>query len=225
MNDEPFGSQTRGNGKDHSENIVSRAVELGYNVIEEQLKQGQKAAEQLASGNVDAMQMDGNASEMAERIVRFYSDMGALWSEMLQSFTRTGMMRDLILDSMPGTNWQTDGDSTQQDAPADRRRSGLVVEINSPVPTGARVSVDLKSDKEMSSMMMQPLHARDPGKPPLSDVHLLPPEDGWPPTVRVTIPEGQPHGTYSGVILAASTDEPVGTVCLRIPQQASESQS
>jgi len=225
MNDEPFGSQTRGNGKDHGDNIVSRAVELGYNVIEEQLKQGQKAAEQLASGNVDAMQMDGNASEMAERIVRFYSDMGALWTEMLQSLTRTGAMRDLIMDSIPGTSWQTGGASTQRNAPTDEHRSEIVVEINSPAPTGARVSVDLKYDKETSSMMMQPLHARDPDKPPLSDVHLIPAEDGWPPTLRVTIPEGQPHGTYSGVILAASTDEPVGTVCLRIPQQASESQS
>lgn len=225
MNDKPDSNQSRGNGKDQADNIVSRAVGLGYDVIEEQLKQGQKAAEQLASGNMDATQLDGSASEMAERIVRFYSDMGALWSEMLQSLTRNGAMRDLIMDSMPGNGWRNDGASTEQETPPDKLRSEMVVEINSPVATGARVAVDLQGDKDMNSMMMQPLHARDPNKPPLADIHLIPPENGWPPTVRVTIPEGQPHGTYSGVILAAATDEPVGTVCLRIPQQASEPQS
>lgn len=201
------------------DDAVSRAVELGYKVIEEQIQQGQKLAEQLAAGNIDPTLLNGNAADIGGRVLRFYSDIGALWYEMVESMLRKPGMSDLFANLMPGTGQQVNGSANNGTT---NGRSDIHVEIISAGPTGARVSVDLHSDCDIESMQAQSLHSRDANKQPLSDVHLIPPSEGWSPTVRVTIPEGQPAGIYSGLILAATTDEPVGTVCVHIPSSSTE---
>lgn len=202
------------------DSVVSRAVELGYKVIEEQIQQGQQIAEQLASGNMDPTLINGNVSEIGDRVLRFYSDMGALWFEMIESVIRNPAMGDALKNFIPDGGGHTNGATRG----AANGRSNIPVEIISPEPTGARVSFDLNTDCDFQSMLAQPLCARDADKQPMNDVHFVPPGDGWPPSIRITIPEGQPAGTYSGLILSAITDEPVGTLCVHIPSPSAEPQ-
>ena len=202
------------------DSVVSRAVELGYKVIEEQIQQGQQIAEQLASGNMDPTLINGNVSEIGDRVLRFYSDMGALWFEMIESVIRNPAMGDTLKNLMPIGGEQMNGAARA----AANGRSNMPVEIISPEPTGARVTVELNTSCDFESMLAQPLCARDADKQPMTDVNFIPPGDGWPPSVRVTIPEGQPAGTYSGLILSAVTDEPVGTLCVHIPSRSKEPQ-
>lgn len=207
------------------DSVVSRAVELGYKVIEEQIQQGQQIAEQLASGDIDPALINGNVSEVGDRVMRFYSDMGALWFEMIESVLRNPSMGEMFSNLMPDGNAPMNGSAHNGTGrPAANGRSNIPVEIVSPEPTGARVSVDLHTTCEFESMLAQPLQTRDADNKPMDDVHFIPPGDGWPPSIRVSIPAGQPPGTYSGLILSATTDEPVGTLCVHIPSRSTDAQ-
>lgn len=202
------------------DSVVSRAVELGYKVIEEQIRQGQQIAGQVASGNIDPTLINGNVSEIGDRVLRFYSDMGALWFEMIESVLRNPSMGEMFSNFMPDTGGRTNGAARQ----AANGRSNIPVEIVSSEPTGARVSVELGADCDFESMLAQPLRTRDADIRPIDDVRFVPPCDGWSPSIRVTIPAGQLPGTYSGLVLSAITDEPVGTLCVHIPSRSTETQ-
>lgn len=221
-------SSQNGSGASDTEpldSVVSRAVELGYKVIEEQIQQGQQIAEQLASGKVDPTLINGNASEVGERVLRFYSDMGALWFEMIESVLRNPSMGEMFSNLMPDSGARMNGAASSGAArvPANGRLN-IPVEVISPEPMGARVSVEVHADCDFESMLAQSLCARDADKQPITDVRFIPPGDGWPPSIRVTIPAGQAPGTYSGLILSAITDEPVGTICVQIPLRSTEAQ-
>lgn len=196
------------------DDALSRSVELGYKVIEEQIQQGQKLAGQFATGNIDPTLLNGSAADVGGRVLRFYTDIGALWYEMVESMLRKPGMSDLFTNLMPDTGQPANGAAQNGTA---NGRSNIHVEIISAVPTGARVSVELHTDCDVEAMLVQSLHAREPEKESLTDVQLLPPSEGWSPTIQLKIPNAQPAGTYSGLILSAATDEPVGTICVHIP--------
>jgi len=205
------------------DSVVSRAVELGYKVIEEQIRQGQQIAGQVASGNIDPTLINGNVSEIGDRILRFYSDMGALWFEMIESVLRNPSMGEMFSSFMPETGARMNGSAHNGAGRTTANgRSNLPVEIVSSEPTGARVSIELGGDHDFEAILAQPLRTRDPDTKPIDDVRFIPPGDGWPPSIRVTIPKGQLPGTYSGLILSAITDEPVGTLCVHVPSRSTE---
>ncbi|MGI9265381.1 MAG: hypothetical protein ACR2QU_10645 [Gammaproteobacteria bacterium] len=218
-------SSQNGSGAGNTEpldSVVSRAVELGYKVIEEQIRQGQQIAGQVASGNVDPSVINGNVSEIGDRVLRFYSDMGALWFEMIESVLRNPAMGEMFSNFVPGGDQVNGSAHNGAGRAAANGRSNIPVEIVSREPTGARVSVELGGGCDFESMVAQPLCTRDADSRPIDGVHFTPPRDGWPPSIRVTIPEGQAPGTYSGLILSAITDEPVGTLCVHIPPPSTE---
>ena len=219
-------SSQNGSGAGNAEpldSVVSRAVELGYKVIEEQIRQGQQIAGQVANGNVDPSLINGNVSEIGDRILRFYSDMGALWFEMIESVLRNPSMGEMFSNFVADTGGRMNGSAHNGAGRTGANgRSNIPVEIVSSEPTGARVSLDLGNDCDFESILAQPLRTRDAGIPPMDDVRFIPPRDGWPPSICVTIPKGQAPGTYSGLILSAITDEPVGTLCVHIPSRSTE---
>lgn len=221
-------SSQNGSGAGDSEpldSVVSRAVELGYKVVEEQIRQGQEIAGQLASGKIDPTLINGNVSEIGDRILRFYSDMGALWFEMIESVLRNPSMGEMFNSFMPETGGSMNGSASNGAGRSTANgRSNIPVEIVSSEPTGARVTVEVGTNCEFESMLAQPLRTRDADIRPIDDVRFIPPSDGWPPSICVTIPKGQAPGTYSGLILSAMTDEPVGTLCVHIPSRSPDAQ-
>jgi len=205
------------------DSVVSRAVELGYKVVEEQIRQGQQIAGQLASGKIDATSINGNVSEIGDRILRFYSDMGALCFEMIESVVRNPSMGEMVNSFVAETGARMNGSpGNGGNRAAAHGPSNIPVEIVSAEATGARVSVELGNGCDFESVQVQPLCTPHADSRPLDDVRFIPPGGGWPPSVRVTIPKGQAHGTYSGLILSTMTDEPVGTLCVHIPPRPTE---
>lgn len=226
MADSFSSNDTNGRGPDPADSVVSRAVELGYKVIQEQIEQGQHIAEQLTSGNIDPGMMNSNASELTERVLRFYSDMGALWIEMLESVFRNPAMGEMFSKLMPDANGRMNGFAGNgASAPRTNGHSHIPVEIVSSEPTGARVSVDLHTDCSYELLAVYALHAKDPKLSPIAEITFVAASDEWPATIRVFIPAGQASGTYSGLVMNTASDEPAGTMCVLIPPQAPESES
>lgn len=60
------------------------------------------------------------------------------------------------------------------------------------------------------------LRSADGQAPPLAGIQFMPHPSGKGLMLRIEIPDDQPAGTYSGVVLDVDNHEPRGTVCVRI---------
>lgn len=209
--------QGNGQGPAPLDEVVSRAVETGYKVIEEQIQQGQRVAEQLSQGNIGADMVNGNVSEIFERVLRFYSDMGALWFEMLESVMRNPAASQMFENFTSKADGKANGHAMNgAEHPAAQSSPGLPVEIVCARPTGARAVLDLHPGADLSSITLRPLMSQQTDTPTINKVRLMAARPGWPATVQITIPEDQPAGIYTGMVLQAS-GEPAGTLCLHVP--------
>lgn len=200
------------------EGVISRAVDLGYKVIEDQIQLGQRMAERVSDGNIDSSDVTSSMSEIVERLRVFYSDLGALWFEMLESVFRNPSMGDWLANATGEFRPRTSNSATNGAAQHNAQLQ-LPVEIISPEPTGARVMQEFHGEPELGSMIVAPLQSRDTKIPALAEISFIEATEGWPATLRVVIPAGQPPGTYSGLVLNSFTDEPAGTLCVQIPDK------
>src|SRR5271163_2944097 len=79
-----------------------------------------------------------------------------------------------------------------------------------------QVSVDLRPNSEAKSLVALGLHSVDSRKPTLSDIRFVHDEAAGRIGLRIGVPESQPPGTYSGVIVNRDNGETRGTLSIRI---------
>lgn len=211
MDGDPSKSKDDSRDRRSFESVASDAVAKGYKVIEEQIRQGQQFARDFADRSLDAGVLSGDTSDLIERIMTFYTDLGALWFEMIESLARNPALRDL----MP--NRRNNGaDGPTNGAGNGTGHASIPVEIVSPVRTDVKMILDLQSLSAGGAPGVHELRSLDSAKPPIRNVVFDPGTDSWSPVLRVTIEQGQPADTYTGVIIDTATNEPLGTLCIRI---------
>ena len=186
--------------------VVRHGVELGYRVIEEQIRQGQRIAEQLNHRAYDSRAMGGDLREVADRAWRYYADLGALWVDFLASIAGDGeLVRKLF------ATWRRPAEAAAA-PPSSNGAVAVSVEVSSVRP--ARVTLDLRPHSEGLTLVCRALHDVDAGKPALTDVAFAPASGTLGLSVRV--PEGQPAGVYVGAVVDVATQEPRGTLTVRL---------
>ncbi len=199
-------------------------IETAYRVIDEHLQEGRRAA-QAQSGRgggagPGAFATAGPAGvgiaaesiqEMVAQGIRFYSSFAPLWVSLVNSIANSAVVRDnvaggisaapLALAPMPR--------STTAMGPAP-----IIIEIASTRMT--RVTVDLAPHAGPPNLAIGGLHALESEKPPLKEIALTIEPGSNRAVVRIRVPESQPAGVYSGVIVDSESGEPRGTIALRI---------
>jgi len=184
--------------------VVSRGVELGYRVLEEQLQQGQRVAEQIATQSYGPSAMASATQEIGERLLRSSTDALALWFELLTTvFGRGEAFRPFAPDARRAAS--TTG----------LPKSRISVEVASVRP--ARVTMDLEPGSAGRRLIVNELRAMNAGTPPLVDVAFDADPSAEIVGVRVRVPDYLPPGIYTGVVLDRETGEPRGTISVRIP--------
>lgn len=205
------------------DSAVSRAVEMGYKVIEDQITQGRQIAEQLSRGAFntgpdDAFGPDGQhtpANDLIERLMHFYSDMGSLCFEMLETVTSNPAFADLLRGGMaagaarPGTATRTQDSGSHTEA--------VTIEILATQPTGARATLEWVQPPTGRMLAVAQLSTLPPQPATLTGIEYVAATDDWQALLRIPIPPGQPPGNYSGVVVDASTNQPCATLSLMIP--------
>jgi hypothetical protein len=90
----------------------------------------------------------------------------------------------------------------------------LTLVVESPLRT--EVSVDLRPRSSGLPLKVHDLRAPEPDKPRLTCVTIesLPSEERV--AIHLRIPDEQPPGIYSGIILDERTSLPRGTLCVRL---------
>ena len=194
--------------------VVSRSVDLGYRVVDEYVRQGQRAAQRLSERSFGPDVVVTEVREIADRMTQYTSDVLALWFDVLE--VAGGGIVGRPGQAAP----RTAGAAPVAAPPAEtldrtaHERTRVVVEVVSRQPT--EVALDLRPETPVGPFVVHGLRDPDPEKPRLTDVTLRTDGDGGPFALRIRVPDDQPEGTYSGVIVEERTSRPVGTVTVRL---------
>jgi hypothetical protein len=191
--------------------IVSRAVDLGYRVVDEYIRQGQRAAEQLGARAPMPDVMGQDVQELAVRMAQYTSDAFTLWMQLFNTALATNGQRP-VPPAMPN-GWKS-----VATAPAPR---ALRVRLDVTGPGGVEATLDLAPEAAGRALTVQALRAADPAKPRLTDVRVIAAAGEEPATLVVRIPEGQPPDLYSGIVVDAETGRLAGTVAIRVVERPS----
>jgi hypothetical protein len=176
-------------------------IESAYRVIDEHLREGQRAAQARSprgttTGLAGAAITNEGIQEIAAQAIRLYSSMAPLWSGIVNSMANAGVPREPVAGASPSS------------------LKPVVVEIAS--PRMARVTVDLPSQANPQNLAIGGMLAVEAEKPPLKDVRLAIEPGSNRVVVRIRVPDDQPAGAYSGVIVERESGESRGTITVRI---------
>jgi hypothetical protein len=202
------------NGSNPSwDDIATRAVERGYQVIEEQINEGRRIAEQFRGYSDNVVKANDDTTRLIERSLRFYTDVSYLWFELMETLLRNPTLRTAAQQSpddgaADGHRGPSNGSGNGSYAGA---RHDVEIEVMSQCPTS--VTLDLHSAVS-DALVIAPLRAQDDGKPSLTDVGFRQGEHRA--VLRIKIPPGQPPDTYSGVIIDTRSRQPKGTLCVSV---------
>lgn len=214
--------------------VVERAVDNAYRVLEEQLQKGRDAAHHhhRNSPSPDGPFRAGvtpsaeDARDFAQGAVRLWSDMAVLWLDLFGPLAPEGL-RDAIREAPLRFASSTRGAAREPSSGAPDTRAHasrgsaaelwVTLEINAPMPV--EVTVRLAPDAEPAGLVVQPLHLvsgagrLSPSTPSASAIHgaTIAERDGH-ARVRLAIAQGQPAGTYLGMILDEARAEPCGSL-------------
>lgn len=196
--------------------VVARSVDLGYRVVEEYIRQGQKAAARFGGGSFTPETAATDVQDAAARMAQQASDFMTMWAEFMGVAAWGGGGRMGGLGNGPAAA------PPPPEPPAERRsdvsaiptdRGSMRLEVLSRRST--EVQLDLRT-QATGTLVVQGLRAVDPDKPKLADVTLRPATRDEPPTVRVVVPDEQPAGAYRGLIVEQESSRLVGTLTVRI---------
>jgi hypothetical protein len=219
------GSSSAGEKQNQKENanddaswndIATRAVRRGYEVIEEQINEGRRIAEKVRGYSDDVRKGTDDTTRLIERSLRFYTDVGSLWFELVESLLRNQALN-------PDARRSGHGNGTNGSSPHAANGNGASgaastefdIEVISSCPT--TVSFDLRSASG-AALAVPALRAADETKPPMTDIGFHAREGRT--VLRIKVPKGQPADTYSGVVVDAATHQPRGTLCVSVRDEA-----
>jgi len=198
---------------DTMDDVVTRGVKLGYKVIEDYLRQGQRSAERFREALQKGGSKEGKGEEAVEGLMRLYKDMTDLWVDAI----------GVILKSPPFLSWLNGAEQHNGAAAPSREREAwsingaegaLAIEIVSKRRT--QVTLDLRPHPQRYIPLVYALHAPNPKIPPLTKMVFRLDKKRKGPILQLKIPSDQPAALYTGVVIDKHTHEPRGTLCVRV---------
>jgi hypothetical protein len=223
-----------------SNDAAARGADLGYQVIEEYMRQGQAFARAAWAPYLPQGRREGtDPRALTERMVQYASDLASVWVQYVQVMTSqgptAGASKPSPQHSTPGAGlgaFDVGGEaqappkpsgSTESPVAQPVARDGasvdaspirLSLEIASKRP--AKVNVDLRRPIASTSPRAYDLRARDATIPRIAEVSIEIGSSAEDVLVRIVIPDDQPAATYSGLVVDETTNLPLGTLTVQI---------
>lgn len=173
---------------------ASESVQAGYRVLNQQMREGKNTAATFGAGTPS---LKGKAlPDILNRLVRTYSDIGAVWVDLLIAATE----RD------PEASASTQPAAAA--APAAGTDAAVAVELTAATPVVARARLYRAVRGQLTAL---PLRGIGPDAGEIDGVSV---GDG--PLIRVDVPSGTPAGQYHGILLEEGMDEPAGSVSITV---------
>ena len=132
--------------------VVSRSVDLGYRVVDEYIRQGQRAAQRFSDRSYGPDAVVTEVREVADRVTQYSSDMLSLWLEFLELAGTGAAIRSFgsavngaTVSDPPTAAAAADAERahpSERAQPSERAR--VTVAVTSPYPT--ELSLDLRPE-------------------------------------------------------------------------------
>jgi hypothetical protein len=211
----PNDNPRQGNGGQSSkagsfDDVVTQGVKLGYKVIEQYITQGQRVAEEISRPFQKGVPEAGTA-DVVQGMVRLYKDMADVCGNALDL-----MVRNPVFWSWLGSFTQNGGLHTQNGDPGTLNGTGAAfsVEIASTRPT--EVLLNVEPSPQPYTPFVHALHAPERNVPPLTSIAFQKSPKSNMPVLLLKIPLNQPSGLYTGVVVDRETNQPRGTLTVRV---------
>jgi hypothetical protein len=209
---------------------VSRSVDLGYRVVDEYIRQGQRAARRMAERSYGPQAIAGDMQELTARMFQYASDFAGVWFQMMGLASTGELGRMPFRWGAPPAGAEPPRaapeprpvDGREPSGPGTDARTHVAIEVQSTRP--AEVTIDLRPESRGRSLLVHELRAVAAEKPRLTAVALRNGTGEGPPRFRIRVPDDHPEGVFSGLIIDEETSVPAGTLCVRIggPSAAQE---
>ena len=186
---------------------IARAVDIGYRVVDDYIRQGQNAARRIGQRSYGPEALANDLQEVAASFMQYGAELVDVWMQLLGQ-AATGQARRPAADRAPSS-------PPASGANASSASHRVIVAIESPHPT--EVSVEVDGGPSGRAFVVQDLQ-NPKGGPALVGTVL---EAGERPRLHVRVPAGQPPGTYCGLVLDAETMLPAGHVVVRVLPRSS----
>lgn len=196
--------------------MLTRSVQIGYRVVDEYVRQGQKAASRFSRGPAATDGLTGDLQDFNVRMMQHASELFGVWFDFVDRYVAGGLVSrpSGVPGAAPAGPAHGSGGTPEPAAAPAADRARVRVEVVSPWPT--EVTVDLRPGAGGTLLIVQALRAVEPEKPRLEGIVFECATADAPPCLRVRVPATQPAGVYHGVLVDAQTSVPAGTVSVRV---------
>lgn len=195
---DPTRGRQRGGGLG---DVVSRSVELGYRVIDEYIRQGQKAARRLSEGAYGPERWAEDAQDLAQRMAQVASELVGTWFELLERANAGSAARPT--PPAPGA---------RPAQPTTAAVPGGYVRLAIASAQPLEVLLELRPEAAGRRLVAHALRAPEAWKPRLDEVEFRVDGAGGAPTLHIRVPAHHPPGSYEGLVVDEDTSRPVGVV-------------
>jgi hypothetical protein len=192
------------------DDAAAQAVRMGYSVVEEQIRRGRLAAQQMTGGAGGIGMSAGEPGPMINRLLRYSTDLMTLYFDLAGMFAQPSMLNRMGAGK-PGA---ADPGGSHPAQAGSGRGTRLVIEITS--KRKSQVTVDLWANASNAKLAVPALHSLDAEKPPIKDITFVPGANGEPPRLRIAIPASLGADVYTGLIVDAESRESTGTLSVRL---------
>jgi len=181
---------------------------LGYAVIEKHIRQARTIAAQYGNGRTGKKSVPRNedVTEMLARIFRSLSDLTPLVGELFNNLGARNFTQ--LLGAMNPAGATANGNGLVSAG------ARIVIEVSS--KRRATVSCELRATAERQRLMTRGLEGSSGGARVVTAVTFLPAKGIKPARLQIHIPDDQPAGVYSGLLVARVSGEPQGVVSVRV---------
>jgi len=195
------------------DDVLTHGVNLGYKIIDEHILQGRRVAEDLRNRSrfrgekTSGGEQGGEIHALVARLMGLTKDMGALCFDSLEVALKSPLALTSRLAEHPAS-------AVPAHVPPSAAESHISVEIAS--SRRAQVTLNLPPRQRPYTPQVHALHAANPSFPPLTSVRFEPSVGSSGPVLVAEIPDTQPPSTYTGVVVDKETNEPVGSLVIRV---------
>ena len=185
---------------------LAEGVELAYSVIDKYIAEGRQTAEGLSTGPYTTRMANDNLQDLLERVLRFQAEILPLWIDTLATSVTV----------QPSQNGHQAAQRSRQRSNGTKESTvgQIPIEVASRRPV--QVLLELSPNCESQSLVTLGVNSVDSKKPALTDVSFLPDDATGRLKLLVRIPNDQPSGTYTGVIVDSNSGDIRGTLSIRI---------
>jgi len=190
------------------DDVLTHGVNLGYKIIDEHILQGRRVADELRQHRLgDEKGTGSEVNALVARLLGVTKDVGALWLDSLEMAVKSPR----LLTGLVGG-----GRHPGEAAAASPGVAGGNLSIEVASVRRTQVTLNLPPAPQAYTPQVHALHAVDPAFPPLTGVSFQAAAGSRRPALLVEIPDAQPPSTYTGVVVDKETNEPVGSLVIRV---------